>query len=224
MKKFKKNIIFSIATILTLTAILVYVKFDWWLFGSFSEFKLWYSKFGILIWLFKTLFIIVSGIASILIAQKILFFSFIGLNNIPKHIKISLILFCTYLILAPFFDGNHPFSTFSMYNSLPNWAYNFRLENKQGELIPFQQISKFTSTDATDLYGAFMHKKHIDYGFGKESKKNLTEVGDYMLNELIDEDKLAISKLKDIYLTRIHLFVKDDRIIQQKDTISEKHY
>ncbi len=224
MKKFKQLIVFTLALSLSLTGILVYFKFNWWLTGSLSNFKLWYSKFGMFLWLLKILFIIVSSIASILVIQKILSFSYIGFNKIPKQYRVSLFLFCSYLLLAPLFDGNHPFSTFSMYNSFPNWAYNFRLENKEGELIPYAEISSYRSPDATDLYQSFLQKKNIYYGFGKETKEQYEAAGAYTIDVLIDNNKVAKNKIEDVYLTRVYFFVKDHEIVQQKTIVGEKHF
>ncbi|MEZ4929721.1 MAG: hypothetical protein R2777_06895 [Chitinophagales bacterium] len=221
MKKQIKHIAIILLAILGISFAL---NFNWWFWGSLSQFKQWYSNLGTLVWLFKYILIFLFLCCfgwSLYIVFK--YGTFI-LKKIPFYYKITLFLFVGYLVVSPILNGNHPFSTFPMYNILSEGAYNFVLQDKNGEVVPYNSISKYTSIDVPDLYEAFLTERNIPYGNQMETKEQLNLVGDYLINILIDEDKRKKQGYDYIQLNRLYFTIENDKIVTFKTTLSEKTY
>lgn len=220
----KKQIKYIAIILISILGISFALNYKWWFWGSLSQFKQWYSNIGVLVWLFKYIILLIMlcfiGASIYLILKYVILI----LKKIPSYYKISLFLFVGYLVVSPILNGNHPFSTFPMYNILSEGAYNFVLQDKNGKVIPYNSISKYTSIDVPDLYEAFLTERNIPYGNQMETKEQLNLVGNYLINILINEDKRKIHQYDYIQLNRLYFTIENDKIVTYKTKLSEKTY
>lgn len=224
MNKYKKHIISFFSLSLSLIGFFIYYKFDWWILGAISDFKIWHPNTAYLLFALKIIFVALSIFSLTYVLALLSLKAFILFKKIPNYYKFTFGLFTIYLILAPIFNGHHPFSSFPMYNVLSTWAYNFELVDKDDKIIPYKLISNYTSVDAPDIYEAYMRKNNFPYGNDLETMSQLNQAGNFLLPLLVDEQKRISMDIDYIQLNRINYTIKNGSIIKLKTKLSEKVY
>ncbi len=113
----------------------------------------------------------------------------------------------------------HPFSTFPMYNSFPNYGYVFFLKNEKGEIVTFGRNfskSKNAGYIAHTFYSLCEHYG-FNYGFGKENSEDLKKAGKEMLEMILyneDEERFNFDSLK---LYRRFYFLENKKLKYRDD-------
>ena len=113
----------------------------------------------------------------------------------------------------------HPFSSYPMYNSFPNWSYTFYFTDENDSLIPSDEFD-LSSGAINHKFYAICKSERINYGHGKESKSELFSIGEKMTEMIIPAAKKM--DLSIVRLHRIHFkyvkgkVVKIDRVIYEK--------
>lgn len=113
----------------------------------------------------------------------------------------------------------HPFSSYPMYNSFPNWSYTFYFTDENDSLIPSDEFD-LSSHAINHIFYALCEDERINYGHGRESKSELFSVGEKMTEMVIPAAKkmdLSTVKLHRIYFKYVKdKVVKIDRVIYEK--------
>lgn len=126
-----------------------------------------------------------------------------------------------YLFGVLVFGEIHPFSTYPMYNSFPNWSYTFYFTDENNKLIPSSELNLTTGDINHKFYAICLHHG-IDYGNGIESSASLYQIGEQMTHMILDPN--VKYKFQTIRLHRIYFKYENDTIIQQDTVIYEKHF
>ena len=118
----------------------------------------------------------------------------------------------------------HPFSTFPMYNSFPNWSYAFYLKNEKGDVVPYR--TNFLPGKNAGLvahqYSSFFSYHNFRCGFGEEDSLNLKMAGKELLGMLLqgeNRSKFAFDTLK---LYKRFYYLKNDNIMYRDDLMYEQ--
>ena len=113
-----------------------------------------------------------------------------------------------------------------MYNNFPNWSYVFYFADENGKLIPAENLN----TDGIKLgylFYTIAQNQHIPYGGGIESKNELNQIGQKMMEEVFSGTsartyiKKTYRKLK---LIRIYYSFQNNSIDQQTDMMYEMEF
>lgn len=126
-----------------------------------------------------------------------------------------------YMFCSVFIGEIHPFSRFPMYNSFPNWSYAFYLTDENNKLIPANELNTNGGKMGHTFYSICETKK-INYGDGKESKKELQNIGKEMIDLILLNNKKAIKKRSKIALHRVYFYYQKDTIRNINKIIYER--
>jgi hypothetical protein len=113
----------------------------------------------------------------------------------------------------------HPFSTYYMYNNIPNWSYAFYLIDEHNHLIPSEKLNT-TGVALGFLYGSIAEKQNIPYGYGCESAQELKIIGEKMLATI---DNKALQKTGTIKLVRVYYCIQNNKIVRKLDLMCIRH-
>ncbi len=119
---------------------------------------------------------------------------FVWLFTIPvaciSFIRKNLMVGIIYLILCLLVGETHPFTLMPMYNKFINYAYSFKVTDKEGKIIPVKQYYNTNCGSLAHKYYAIAQSLGINYGFEKETPKELELTGKQMLKELQERKKM----------------------------------
>lgn len=120
------------------------------------------------------------------------------------------------LVLLTFVFGEwYPFSFYPMYNNFPNWSYTFYVEDEHGNNL--KQYMNAYHSSLSHLYYSACEKQEISYGYAMETKEQLHVVGQIMIQQVLEWEKIKKTTIDEIRLYRIHNYIKKRKIIS--DTV-----
>lgn len=193
-----------------LISFMLLALFPWWFWGTIKEFKDWYPRIGLILWLLK-----------LVLGGGVLLGTLYYVRFIPFKKLASVYLFFVFIISSWLIGEQHPFSRYPMYNSFPNYAYIFVLENKQNEHLPLIKYSRLNSAEISHLYFSALKKNQIlEYGMGVEDDfVDRLNIGEEMFEQIKwKETKDSLSCLK---LSRIFLKIESGKLLKQEKTLYE---
>ena len=113
---------------------------------------------------------------------------FIWLFTIPvariSFIRKNLMIGIIYLILCLLIGEIHPFTLMPMYNKFVNYAYSFKLTDKEGKVIPVSSYYSITCGSLAHKFYAISNSLAVNCGFEKETTQELRIIGKKLLKEL----------------------------------------
>jgi hypothetical protein len=120
----------------------------------------------------------------------------------------------------------HPFSTFPMYNSFPNWGYVFFMKNEKGDMIPYgpslSDGQKKNAGYVGHTFYSYMEQKSYPFGDGKEDPAHLHNAGEALMKMiLLGEDPQKI-KADTIKIYRRYYYLKNETMQYRDDMIYEQ--
>lgn len=190
-QRWKKNI-------LLLTSVLVFVvfvKYNWWWLGSFSEFKVWYRNYGIIIWIFKIVIFIIWFFFTIRLIYQ-------------GYIKYPIFFF--YVIIALIVKNQHPFSNLAVYDTFPENSYLFYIEDQYGNV--FNHGINYQSADLVDVFDTYSKDMSVEL-----DENQLSEIGKKILN--ITKNKNNYKGTNCYKLIRIKNYLEDKKLTSLKQML-----
>ncbi len=194
---FKSNYKTTIKLCILVISLIIYIKYEWWWYGSLNDFKFWYTNFGLLIWGFKSLYLI----AILILVLETLYFL---INQTINSLFFSIIII-TFLV-----GEIYPFSFYPMYNNFPNFSYVFYIEDDKGKNL--KEYLLVSHAGLSHIFFAQCEVLKIQSGLGMEKKKNLETIGSKMLRRALNYSKVRGEGIKVINLKRIYNYYQKDRI------------
>lgn len=205
-KKNLHTILLSFLAIISLI-ILIIIPF-WWTTGSLEEFKTWYPDWGLLAWILRWIFILITITSNVFL-----------LSLLRKPIRENTFLFFLFVALSWFIGEQHPFSRIPMYHSFPKYAYVFYLEDLNNQLVPFKEISKLHAAEMSHLYYAALKKRNISYGEGREdSLVNYYHIGLEVFENIdwhSEEDKIGLKMKRKLLTTQNDMLIEEEEILYE---------
>lgn len=122
-----------------------------------------------------------------------------------------------YMLGAFAFGEFHPFSSFPMYNQLPNWSYVFYFTDEQDQLIPGKNLN-ITGGQLGHLYYNIASAQNIETGNGLENDSSLNLIGQIMLEEVMKYNPNFIVRIK---LKRKYFYLSNDKINVKENLMYE---
>lgn len=119
------------------------------------------------------------------------------------------------------FGEVHPFSSYPMYNSFPNWSYTFYFTDENDSLIP-SHVFDINSGDISHKFYAICEDEKINYGNGVESEEELFHIGKKM-TEMILQEKSTYQYQK-IQLHRRYYKYENRKVVQDNIVMYEKRF
>lgn len=120
----------------------------------------------------------------------------------------------------------HPFSTFPMYDSFPNWGYVFFLKNEKGEVIPYGKNLRDGKTKNAGYVGhtfySYMQQNHFTYGDGKEDSSQLHSVGRTLMEMILQGESNESFKFDTLRLYRRYYYLRNEQLDYRDDMIYEQ--
>ena len=101
-----------------------------------------------------------------------------------------------------------PFSYYPMYNHFPNWSYTFYLADDKGHILSKKDIG-ISYGSVSHVFFNECQKRHVEYGDGMESGKDLSKVGKNVIKTVIGNRKLSGKRF---HLYRINNYFLDNQI------------
>lgn len=206
-KKNLHTIFLSLAAFLTL--ILLIITPFWWTTGGLEEFKTWYPDWGILLWIVKWIFILISITSGLYL-----------LSLLHKPVRENTFLFFLFVALSWRIGEQHPFSRIPMYHSFPEHAYVFYLEDQNNLLIPFKTISRLHAAEMSHLYYSALKNRNISYGKGREdSLVNYYHIGLEVFENIdwySEEDKVGLKLKRKLLITQNDKLIEEEKILYEK--------
>lgn len=193
--KFLLKLVFLISGVIVC---LKFEKYDYLILGSFEEVTNWFSTYGLIIWVLKTLMIIFW-----IVTFFILFF-----EEIKKYKLYFLIIGLT-VFIGEFF----PFSHYPMYNHFPNWAYSFYMTDQNGQLLN-KKVMPLSAGSFSHIYTAACKQAQIKYGDELESPEDLQKIGQFMMEQVLDEELLRKSAITKVLLYRLNNHFVEGKLIE----------
>lgn len=119
----------------------------------------------------------------------------------------------------------HPFSTYPMYNSFPNWGYVFYLQDTKGKLLPYSKVMRDARTKNAGYVGhtfySFMERENCRYGDGHEDTACLRRAGAALMQMIwMDEDK-SRAGVDSTLLVRRFYYIQDGQMRYRDDVMYE---
>lgn len=115
----------------------------------------------------------------------------------------------------------HPFSTFPMYSSFPNYGYVFFLKNEKQQIVNFDRNfseAKNAGYVAHTFY-SFCGSHHYSCGFGKEEPTHLKEAGKALLEMIVKDENTAALGCDSLLLYRRFYHLENEQLIYQDDLL-----
>ena len=192
----RSNLIFVL--VFFSVAIMFVLNFVWWFCAPLNKFSLWYPHVGIIIWLIKTLFILIMGIGVFVIVglfmhwfiqtTKSFFQKFFYL--LKKLVFFSFI-FTTYMLFSIYLGEEHPFSCYPMYERILSSAKYFYFTDQEGVHVPNMVLTKTPSQFIDKLYKVHMDSQGYSLEDIVNDKKKLFTLGEFIMNNtILDEARL----------------------------------
>lgn len=133
-------------------------------------------------------------------------------------------LFGAYLLLSLVIGEFHPLSRFPMYNSFPNYAYVFYLNDEKAQLVPYLKyfdFSKNASYVAFDFY-SFFNYNNYPLGYGNENPIHLKKAGESLTNMILEQKGALPYDFDTLKIYRRNYFIKDNHIQYNDHMMYEK--
>lgn len=120
----------------------------------------------------------------------------------------------------------HPFSSFPMYNSFPNWSYVFYLKNERGEEVYYQKtlthwIKKNAGFIAHTFY-SYSDYHHYQYGDGREDSIHLSSVGKELIKTILKDEPANRFKFDTLKLYRRYYHLENEQLVYRDDWMYEE--
>ena len=118
----------------------------------------------------------------------------------------------------------HPFSTFPMYNSFPNYGYVFFLKNEKNQEVTYGKnfsSSKNAGYVAHTFY-SFCNIHNYAFGNGKEESAHLQEAGEALMNMIVKDENTAALPFDTLKLYRRYYFLENDQLNYNDDLMYAK--
>lgn len=116
------------------------------------------------------------------------FVVFVWLFTIPVSfigfIRKNLMLGLVYLILCMLIGEVHPFTQMPMYNKFVNYAYSFKVTDKEGKVIPVNRHYRANCGSLAHKFYAISNSLGVNCGFEKETTLELQLIGKQLMKEL----------------------------------------
>ncbi|MFM6935220.1 MAG: hypothetical protein ACKOXP_07230 [Flavobacteriales bacterium] len=128
-----------------------------------------------------------------------------------KSYAIAFIFVCGSFLLGEFY----PFTKFPMYSSFPNYSYVFYLTDSKGTFVPLNKYNMYGGA-FSHVFFSTANDLQIQNGYGKETKDELSRIGQKMMHRLELESG---QKLKNIQIHRIHFFHRGKKIVKRDQII-----
>ena len=137
-------------------------------------------------------------------------------------------LFTAYLAVSLFIGYEcHPFSTFPMYNSFPNYAYVFFLKNERNETVYYglnvANGRKKNAGYVAHVYYSFFNHHHYNVGMGREKPEHLAQAGAQMMDMIMDGENFSTKNFDTLKLYRRYYFLAHNRLKFRDDLMYEKN-
>lgn len=117
----------------------------------------------------------------------------------------------------------HPFSTFPMYNSFPNWGYVFLLKNERNEIVSYGKNFKDGQQKNAGYVGhtfySFMEQNHYPYGYGKEDTAQLHQAGAVLMQMVVKGEVTDTFHFDTLKLYRRFYFLKNEQLNYRDDLL-----
>jgi len=201
----------------------IFLKYPWWVLASLSEFRLWYSNTGVLLWITKSVLFLIGTLSVLSVAvyalrPVVIYTIIVFKNNKFQNIYINTVFFIVMVIGGWYFKTEHPFCDFPMYNSFPNWSVVFAMEDINGKQLPLSTFSNYSASDIPDLYFNFMNNAHEPYG-RLESNEWALKAG----AEIGRKIKLKQELKGGFKLVRIYYHIKNHKIVEERTVLYERN-
>ncbi len=142
---------------------------------------------------------------------------FVWLFTIPLKfrgfIKKNLMIGIIYLILCLLIGEIHPFTLMPMYNKFVNYAYSFKVTDKEGKVIPVSSYYSTTCGSLAHKFYAIAQTFGINYGFDSETPQELQLIGKQLLKEL-QASRKTNPQADTIYLYLVNHSFENDSIVK----------
>jgi len=126
-------------------------------------------------------------------------------------IKQNIVLGLGYIMFCLLIGEVHPFTLVPMYSSFPSWAYSFYLSDDDNRLLPLANYFNCGDDALSHYYSNICERKHIAYGNQAETKSQLENIGEQMINQLQSHQYKSIQK-PTIRLHRVCYFLRNNSI------------
>lgn len=122
------------------------------------------------------------------------------------------------------FGEVHPFSSYPMYNTFPNWAYAFYFTDEKGAMIPCSTFHT-SGNELGHLYNAVCASKQIAYGNESETEEQLRVIGEEMMWRLQQKNAAGVpARYSSVRLCRISFRYNDSaQLVKTNKVLCEKH-
>jgi len=138
-----------------------------------------------------------------------------------KKFILSSFLFSFSVFFSLLLGEFHPFSKFSMHDSIPNWSYVFEIKNEKNEILFFKRdFRTYNACNASSLYNSIAKKYNLSTGEEKESKEILEIIGKEMMQKMKSDLKKPTS-FSILKLYRKNYFISNDSLKESQILIYE---
>jgi hypothetical protein len=117
----------------------------------------------------------------------------------------------------------HPFSTFPMFNSFPNYGYVFFLKNERDEVVTYgRNFAKSKNAGyVAHTYYSFFNSHNYSCGFGEEDSAHVREAGKVLLEMILKDENTDALDFDSLKIYRRFYFLENEQLTFRDDLMYE---
>ena len=209
----KKNVLCLIGSLAIVLSVFVLLRYQWWLFGSLSLFRVWYAHFGVAIWIIKSILASIVALADLVMVGLALFR--VGPYLLAKgktHGQLINGCWVAVIYLSISFNVGevHPFSTLPMYHRIKDDAFLFYIEDENGATIPLQNVGIIPSAFINKHFDTYLNQNKTSFEALSDNPTELRKVGRYIFDKTIDKGKAEKLGCELIRMRLMHCHIASD--------------